>query len=34
MQESSLSEVVFTEDETDVGIEDIDVDCSGLRREE
>jgi hypothetical protein len=34
MQGSSLSEAVFTEDETDVGIEDIDVDCSGLRREE
>jgi hypothetical protein len=34
MQGSSLSEAVFTEDDTDAGIEDIDVDCSGLRREE
>jgi hypothetical protein len=34
MQGSSLSEAVFTEDETDAGIEEIDVDCSGLRREE
>jgi hypothetical protein len=29
MHESSLSE-----DETDVGIKNIDVDCSGLRKEE
>ena len=34
MQGSLLSEAVFTEDETDVGIEDIDVDWSGLRRKE
>ena len=34
MQGSSLSEAVFTEDDTDVGIEDIDEDCSGLKREE
>ena len=34
MQGTSLSEAVFTEDDTDVGIEDIDEDCSGLRREE
>ena len=34
MQGSSLSEAVFTEDDTDVGLEHIDEDCSGLRREE
>jgi hypothetical protein len=34
MQGSSLSEVVFTEDDTDAGIEDVDVDCSGLERDE
>jgi len=33
MQGSSLSDAVFTEDDTDAGIEDIDVDCSGLGRE-
>ena len=30
MQGSSLSEAVFTEEETDVGSEEVDVDCSGL----
>ena len=34
MQGLSLSEAVFTEEENDVGIDDIDVDCNGLRREE
>ena len=34
MQSLSLSKVVFTEEENDVGIEDIDVDCNRLKREE
>ena len=34
MQGLSLSEAVFTEEENDVGDEDVDVDCSGLKREE
>ena len=34
MQGLSLSEAVFTEEENDVGDEDVVVDCSGLKREE
>ena len=34
MQGLSLSEAVFTEEEPEVGIEDIDVQCSGLKRDE
>ena len=34
MQGLSLSEAVFTEEEAEVGIDDSDEDCSGLRREE
>ena len=34
MQGLSLSEAVFTEEEDDVVSEDVDPDCSGLRREE
>ena len=34
LQGLSLSEAVFTEEENEVGIEDTDADCSGLKREE
>ena len=34
MPRSSLSEAVFTEEETKVNIEDIDVECSGPKKEE
>jgi hypothetical protein len=34
MQGSSLSEAVFMEVDTNASIEDIDVDCSGLRKDE
>lgn len=32
MQGSSLSEAMFTEEETKVSIENIDVECSGLKK--
>ena len=34
MQSLSLFDAVFTEEENDVDNEDVDVDCSGLKREE